>query len=132
MPPPPGGTSTSPHCYRHSDRETYISCQRCGRPICPDCMRQASVGFQCPECVREGHAGARVARTAFGGRVGGSETPVVTITLIAINVVVFLVVHATNGLERRHRQEAGRDPVQRRLRARRCTSKGSPRAPTGS
>ena len=98
MPPQPGGTSTSPHCYRHGDRETYISCQRCGRPICPDCMRQASVGFQCPDCVREGHAGSRVARTAFGGRAAGSKSPVVTITLIAINVAVFLLLHATNGL----------------------------------
>ncbi len=98
MPPPAGGTSTSPHCYRHGDRETYISCQRCNRPICPDCMRQASVGFQCPECVREGNAGTRVARTAFGGRAGGSSLPFVTITLISINVVVFLVLHATNGL----------------------------------
>ncbi len=95
--PPPSGTSTAPHCYRHPGRETYISCQRCGRPICPDCMRQASVGFQCPECVREGHSQARTARTSFGGRAGLSS-PVVTMTLIAINVAVFLIVSGTGGI----------------------------------
>jgi membrane associated rhomboid family serine protease len=60
-------------------------------------MRQASVGFQCPVCVREGSSGVRVARTSFGGRLGGSRQPVVTITLIAINVAVFLALRADGG-----------------------------------
>lgn len=42
----------APTCYRHPDRATYVSCQRCGRPICPECQNQAAVGVQCPECVR--------------------------------------------------------------------------------
>ena len=37
-------------CYRHPDRETGVSCSRCGRPICPDCMTPSSVGMRCPEC----------------------------------------------------------------------------------
>src|SRR6478609_11073362 len=83
---------SSPECYRHPGRETYIACQRCGRPICPDCMQVASVGFQCPECVREGRTPAP--RTAFGGQAV-SRLPVVTVTLIALNVAVFLLVWTT-------------------------------------
>ena len=56
-----------PTCYRHPGRETYIRCQRCDRPICPDCMRDAAVGFQCPTCVAEGAKSTRSGRTAYGG-----------------------------------------------------------------
>jgi membrane associated rhomboid family serine protease len=77
-----------PTCYRHPGRETYVSCTRCDRPICPDCMRDASVGHQCPECVNEGNRQVRRPRTALGGRV--NATPVVTLTLIAINILAYL------------------------------------------
>ena len=44
------GAQSAPRCYRHPKVETYLSCSRCGRPICPDCMIEAPVGFQCMEC----------------------------------------------------------------------------------
>jgi membrane associated rhomboid family serine protease len=78
-----------PTCYRHPGRETYVSCTRCERPICPDCMRDAAVGHQCPECVREGNRTVRQARTVFGGRV--ATRPVVTYTLVAINIVAYVL-----------------------------------------
>jgi membrane associated rhomboid family serine protease len=76
-----------PVCYRHPDRETYIRCNRCERPICPDCMTSASVGFQCPECVAEGRATVREPRTVLGART--ISRPYVTLTLIGLNVVLF-------------------------------------------
>ncbi|RKN46215.1 rhomboid family intramembrane serine protease [Micromonospora endolithica] len=81
--------TTTPVCYRHPGRETYVRCTRCDRPICPDCMRDASVGFQCPECVEEGRRSVRPARTAFGGGAAGRRG-LVTKALIAINVLVML------------------------------------------
>lgn len=94
-PTPPGGPAadTAPRCYRHTDRETYVACQRCGKPICPDCMRTASVGFQCPDCVAEGARTVRQPRTLGGGLVP-RQAGRVSLALIAINVVVFVVVRA--------------------------------------
>jgi membrane associated rhomboid family serine protease len=79
-----------PTCYRHRGRETYVSCVRCGRPACPDCLRQASVGAQCVDCVREGNRGTRRPAGVAGGRLTPG-TPVVTWTLVAINVLLFVV-----------------------------------------
>ncbi|GAB4001560.1 rhomboid family intramembrane serine protease [Nocardioides ultimimeridianus] len=85
-----------PTCYRHPGRETYIRCQRCDRPICPDCMRDAAVGYQCPSCVSEGHKSTRSGRTAYGGLVP-DKPGAVTMVLIGINAVVWLVIQATGG-----------------------------------
>ncbi|MEU1645901.1 rhomboid family intramembrane serine protease [Micromonospora zamorensis] len=81
---------TTPVCYRHPGRETYVRCSRCDRPICPDCMRDASVGHQCPECVDEGRRSVRPARTAFGGGTAGRHG-YVTKTLIAVNALLLLL-----------------------------------------
>ena len=95
-PPPP--QSSVPHCYRHPDRETYIQCQRCERYICPDCMRQASVGFHCPECVAAGAASTPRVRTSYGGpAIAGGRADLVTKIIIGLNVVVFLLIRLTGG-----------------------------------
>ena len=91
-----GAPTAPPTCYRHSDRETWIRCQRCSRPICPDCMRSASVGFHCPTCVKEGTKSTRQALTPYGGqRV--ADPRVTTIGLIALNAAVWLAVAGTGG-----------------------------------
>lgn len=78
-----------PGCYRHPDRATGIRCTRCERPICTECMIAAPVGFQCPECVAGAAAQTRQATTIAGGALIGR--PMVTYTLIGINLAVFLV-----------------------------------------
>ncbi len=37
-------------CYRHPDRETWVSCGRCDRPICTRCAMQGPVGLRCRDC----------------------------------------------------------------------------------
>ena len=53
-------------------------------------MIPASVGFQCPECVREGNASVRAVRGG-GLRAATRRWGAVTLTLIGINVAMFLV-----------------------------------------
>ncbi len=74
-------------CYRHPSRETGVSCSSCGKPICPDCMTPTPVGMRCPACARE-RTRVKTLRTL-------PQTPIVTQTLIAINVIAFIAEVAT-------------------------------------
>ena len=87
-PAPPSLPSGVDGCYRHPERLTGIRCTRCNRPICPECMVAAPVGFQCPECVAGAAARTRQATTPAGGAV--ISRPAVTYTLIGVNVAIFL------------------------------------------
>lgn len=91
----PPDARSRPGCYRHPDREAGVRCTRCERPICPECMVSASVGFQCPDCVRggsgTGHApAANQPRTLAGGAVA-SDPRLVTKVLIGLNLALYLV-----------------------------------------
>ncbi|PYG98887.1 rhomboid family intramembrane serine protease [Arthrobacter stackebrandtii] len=81
--PVPGPAVGAPVCPRHPDRVSYVSCQRCGRPACPDCQRSAAVGVQCVDCVRETSKSVASRRTIFGG-VARAGRPVITITMMVI------------------------------------------------
>ncbi|GAA1781013.1 MULTISPECIES: rhomboid family intramembrane serine protease [Streptomonospora] len=89
------GAAEVPTCYRHRDRETYLRCSRCDRPICPDCIREAPVGQHCPQCVSEGNRDVRRSRTVFGGRV--AARPVVTWALLALIGAGFVAQFASPG-----------------------------------
>lgn len=81
----------APTCFRHHDRTTGLACTRCGRPACPECLREAAVGQQCVECVAQGRRDARQAQTPVGAQAPTRPTPYVTYALIALNVAVFVI-----------------------------------------
>ncbi|CAM2772478.1 rhomboid family intramembrane serine protease [Saccharomonospora xinjiangensis] len=102
-PPPigqPAQQAALPGCWWHPARQTGLRCVRCDRPACPDCLREASVGYQCIDCVtsaRQHHraASSSYRRAGYGERtVAGAlmpRRPVVVPLLIAVNVVVFVL-----------------------------------------
>ena len=84
-----GGQVGLPTCFRHADRPTGLRCSRCDRPACPECLREASVGYQCVECVSQG---ARTQRPFRQRTIAGAELvekPLVVPVLIAINVLIY-------------------------------------------
>ncbi|WP_285243422.1 rhomboid family intramembrane serine protease [Pseudarthrobacter sp. fls2-241-R2A-127] len=76
-----------PVCPRHPDRPSYVRCQRCGRPACPDCQRAAAVGFQCVDCVNETRRTTPDVRTVYGGAVATGR-PMVTFAIIAVCAIL--------------------------------------------
>lgn len=93
--PAPGGAV----CTWHPNRPTVLSCSRCGRPACAECLMPASVGFHCRACVAEARAASSAAapRTVVGARMAGAVAgrgfrPRITYALIALNVLVFAIV----------------------------------------
>ncbi|MFJ4102725.1 rhomboid family intramembrane serine protease [Amycolatopsis japonica] len=89
-----------PGCWWHPNRPTGLSCSRCERPACPDCLREAAVGFQCTDCVQAGRQQDRAQQkqyrdAGYGSRtLAGAQparTAVVTPVLLALNVLIFLI-----------------------------------------
>ncbi|WP_308798131.1 rhomboid family intramembrane serine protease [Agromyces silvae] len=81
-------------CYRHPDRQSFVLCQRCGRTICGECQTPGAVGVICPECMKEQRASAPRTKPAVLTRMssaGRRGAPVVTYTLIAVTLAVFVL-----------------------------------------
>lgn len=74
-------------CVRHPDRPTGLACTRCGRPSCPECLREASVGYQCVDCVREAGRQVRRGTTVAGARLG--VRPLAVPVLVVVNLIAF-------------------------------------------
>jgi len=77
----PQPAPTVEYCYRHPTVATGVHCTRCGRPICPDCMIPAPVGFQCPQCVAEAR---REFRKGPGNPLRSGSITATKVLLVAI------------------------------------------------
>ncbi|NND74779.1 MAG: rhomboid family intramembrane serine protease [Ilumatobacter sp.] len=94
LPQPPAGAapSTGPSgsvgatCYRHADRPTGRRCTRCGKPACEQCLVQADVGSHCLDCAKASRPDIKT-RAKFWS---AGQPNLVTMSLIAVNVAVFL------------------------------------------
>ncbi|MFI7122417.1 rhomboid family intramembrane serine protease [Amycolatopsis sp. NPDC049868] len=95
-----------PGCWWHPNRPTGLSCSRCERPACPDCLREAAVGFQCTDCVQAGRQQDRAQQRQYRDAGYGSrtlagaqpvQTAVVTPVLLALNVIIFFITVAQSG-----------------------------------
>ena len=95
MSSPHGAQTGQPVCARHRDRPTGLSCTRCGRPACPECLVEASVGYQCVDCVQVASKTTRRATTVAGAEVGGKVLLIPA--LIAINLAIYLLTAALAG-----------------------------------
>jgi membrane associated rhomboid family serine protease len=94
LPSPPAPTIEV--CYRHPEVPTRVHCTRCERPICPDCMIPAPVGFQCPECVAEAR---REFRKGPGRPLrGGVSVTKALLVAIAIPFVIEILVGGPQAL----------------------------------
>jgi membrane associated rhomboid family serine protease len=82
------------HCYRHPNRETYVSCSECGRGICPDCMVFGPVGIRCPDHAKSAAVAPRQ-RARMTARRFSAPAGIVTRTLIGVNVAIYLLELAT-------------------------------------
>lgn len=94
-------------CTRHPDRETGLSCTRCGKPACPECLRPAAVGQHCLDCLQAGQQSNAQTRTVASAAVPTVRVPFVTYALIAVNVLVFAVTAAQSGSLMDNYQQSG-------------------------
>lgn len=79
-------------CYRHPERETYVSCSECGRGICPECMTFGPVGIRCPDhASATGRAPAPRQAARRAAATVSRRGPFVTQALIGINVGIYLL-----------------------------------------
>ncbi|MDQ1543706.1 MAG: hypothetical protein QOK08_1344 [Actinomycetota bacterium] len=109
------------YCYRHPDRLSFVLCERCGRTICLECQNHVNGQVLCPDDATARVTPISSARTSAHGSARSSarsstrssrlrpqasrllarvtpETPIVTYSIMAMLVLVFLVDAFSGGI----------------------------------
>lgn len=55
--PAPKTAESKTYCVNHPDTETYLRCNKCGKPVCMKCVQRTPVGYRCNECLGVQRAG---------------------------------------------------------------------------
>jgi hypothetical protein len=87
---------TKTFCINHPATETYLRCNKCGRPVCMKCVQRTPVGYRCNECLGMQRAGYYTATTIdyvlasiialILGAIGGFGISLIGFWLVAIFV----------------------------------------------
>ena len=85
-----------PYCYRHPNRETFVSCSECGRPICAECMTPAPVGQRCPEHSGKPQGARRISSGVRRGAFEGTGA-LMTKILLGVNILIYVITAAQGG-----------------------------------
>jgi hypothetical protein len=84
------------YCINHPDRETLVSCGKCGQPICTECAIRHPVGLRCPQCARlkkvpTYDVPAPYYLRALGAGLGTSVVCGVVVQILPLFVPIFFV-----------------------------------------
>ncbi|MHB0938346.1 MAG: hypothetical protein ACYC6A_18290 [Armatimonadota bacterium] len=83
----------APTCFRHPDRETWVTCGRCGKSLCPDCMMHGPVGVRCRECLLpQGKAGTAGILDAEVIRQAGRIAALVSVGWVFLLAVIAIFI----------------------------------------
>lgn len=81
-------------CTYHPDIDTEMSCNECGKPICPKEMVLTPVGYKCPDCARPARSQymyVKPRQLLLGSLAGLAAALVGAFVLSAIGFTFFLV-----------------------------------------
>ena len=84
----------APDCARHPGVRSVDYCKRCNRPMCVDCAIPTEVRSICVDCASPKRGWARRA-----SQVGAAGAPVVTYSMMAICVLMYLVTSVSPSLK---------------------------------
>jgi membrane associated rhomboid family serine protease len=101
------------YCYRHPDRLSFVLCEGCGRTICLECQTHVGGKVLCPDDARRSNVTMlpvnarpkRVRRVRQPSRLFSwvtDVTPIVTYSVLALLVILFLADVFTRGLVSQH------------------------------
>lgn len=100
-------------CANHPSRETSLRCNRCEKPICPECAVLTPTGYRCKECVRGIQKTFDTARSidypiafilaAVLAGVGSITTVVGFFTILVAPIIGVLIAEAVRFAIRRRR-----------------------------